>query len=145
MLSLCFSKWLKIGCFWKDHQFSHNIFTLIRCFHPHKCPPPPFREKNHVTPPNMHWIPAYVTRIWISWVYWWILCRNQCKFPWYYQQERNLVQISMTLPARAQLCTQVTLKMMEWMKFMTFLWCIWSKTDHFMTNWGTNMIEHVCI
>ncbi len=33
--------------------------------------------------------------------------------------------------------------MMQWMKFMKFVQCIWSQTDHFTGNVGTNMIDHV--
>ncbi len=33
--------------------------------------------------------------------------------------------------------------MMQWMKFMKFVQCIWSKTNHFTHNFGTNMTKHV--
>ncbi len=32
---------------------------------------------------------------------------------------------------------------MQWMEFMKFVECIWSKTDHFMGNLGANTIKHV--
>ncbi len=35
-----------------------------------------------------------------------------------------------------------TFKMIQCMKFMKFVECIWSKTDEFMGNLGPNRIEH---
>ncbi len=72
-----------------------------------------YRKKNHFTLLN---ISSYVSRILISWV----------KF-------HDATSKSATF----------TFKMMEWIKFMKFVGCIESKTDHFTSNVCANMIEHV--
>ncbi len=36
-----------------------------------------------------------------------------------------------------------TFKLMQWMKFMKFVECIWPKTDYFTGNFGANMIKHI--
>ncbi len=37
--------------------------------------------------------------------------------------------------------TTFTFKMTQWMKFMMFVQCIWSKVDHFTGNLDANTIE----